>query len=212
MGLRQPPAAARARRAPGTILTPFSSALTPIASPGPPGRIASGRLPTCVLLPSTTMRRIQTPAATVETVSGRGYDEGSVTIAPSARKPASTQAVVPSGAPSSPRRRRSGAGARPPAGHPRPRAPVPTRPHRRARTPSCRSSRGRRGVRPAARGSTGCRTASDPGSTGATVSTCAFRISERPPPAPARTPDEVRALGILRDRSGSRARPARSAP
>ena len=36
-----------------TILTPFSSALTPIASPGPPGRIASGRLPACVAFPST---------------------------------------------------------------------------------------------------------------------------------------------------------------
>ena len=57
--------------------------------------MASGRLPQWVDLPSTTMRRIQTPAATVETVSGLGNDVGSVTIAPSARNPARTTALVP---------------------------------------------------------------------------------------------------------------------
>ena len=41
--------------------------------------------------------------------------------------------------------------------------------------------------------------ASRPGSTGATVSTCAFRTSERPPPAPRAHADEVPALRILRD-------------
>ena len=43
------------------------------------------------------MRRIQTPAATVETVSGLGYDDGSVTIGAVGPEPRPMTAVVPSG-------------------------------------------------------------------------------------------------------------------
>ena len=79
-----------------TILTAFSSALTPIASPGPPGRIASARLPQWVARPSTWMRKYQLPAAIGETVNGCGIDVGSVTMAASAVNPASSTADVPS--------------------------------------------------------------------------------------------------------------------
>jgi hypothetical protein len=79
-----------------TILTPFSSAFTPIASPSPPGRIASGRLPAWVAFPLTVSLSQRNGAETRQIASGLGGQVGSVTMAPSARKPASTQAVVPS--------------------------------------------------------------------------------------------------------------------
>ena len=41
-----------------TILTAFSSALTPMASPGPPGRIESARLPQWVARPSTWIAEV----------------------------------------------------------------------------------------------------------------------------------------------------------
>src|SRR3972149_3524589 len=78
-----------------TIFTAFSSAFTPMASPGPPGLIAAARLPQCVLLPSTWMRKYQLPAAIGETVSGFGTEVGSVTTAAAAPKPARGDAAVP---------------------------------------------------------------------------------------------------------------------
>ena len=195
--LVSPHCASSSWRAP-TILTPFSSALTPISSPGPPGRIDSGRFPQWVRLPSTTIRRI--PVAGGDRRDRQRPREGGRLgddrrVGSEARPDACRSSRA--GAPSSPRRRPSGAGGRPRAGRPRPRAPARRATWRRP-SPSCRWSRFRRAARRGSAAFQGLPFTQLSGSTGGTVSTCPLRISERPPPDPLRTPTR-----FLRSGSGA---------